>query len=149
MEVFTRCENLFLLLKQEFRPSSCCLCFCCCWQLVQQVQMKVLWSWWTSHLFEPPWINDQGKEVQTTFYDHLSRSSVGRQGGRQFFPRRPAHPRREVVRNFGSEALYKGKCREAERRGWVTLIYYLDQYISLLETKISFSGKTWSKMDLT
>jgi len=41
---------------------------------------------------DPPSINDQGKEAQTTFYDHFSRSSAGRQGGRQFFPRRLAHP---------------------------------------------------------
>ena len=61
--------NMFLLLKQEFRSSSCCLCSCCCWQLFKQVQMEFLWSRCTSHFFEPPWINDQGREVQTTFYD--------------------------------------------------------------------------------
>jgi len=41
---------------------------------------------------EPPWINDQGKEAQTTFYDHFSGSSAARQEGRQLFSRRPAHP---------------------------------------------------------
>ena len=69
--------------------------------------MKVLWSRRTSHLFDPPWINNQGREIQTTFCDHFNISSIGRKGGRQFFPRRLAHPRREVVRNFGSEALCK------------------------------------------
>ena len=89
----------------------------CCWQLFKQVQMKVLWSICSSHLFEPPWIKDQGKEVQTTFCKLHSRSSAWSQGGKQFFPRQPTHTRREVVRYCGSEALCKGKCREAERRG--------------------------------
>ena len=68
-------------------------------------------------MFEPPWINDQGKEAQTTFYDHFNRIYARRQGGRQFFPRRPAHPRREVVRNFGSEALCKASVGRLKEEG--------------------------------
>jgi len=79
--------------------------------------MKVLWSRCTSHLFEPPWINDQGREIQTTFCDHFSRSFVGKQGGRQFFPGRPAHTRREVVRNFGLEALCKASVGRLKEEG--------------------------------
>ena len=86
-------------------------------------------------------MNDQGIEAQTTFYNHFSRSSVGRQGGREYFPRRPAHPRREVVRNFDLEALRKESVWRLKEEGVVTLMYFLDQYVRLLETKISFSGK--------
>ena len=103
--------------------------------------MKVLWSRCTSHLFEPPWVNDQGREVQTTFYDHFNRSSIGRKGGRQFFLGGLAHLGREVVRDFGSEALCKETMWRLKEEGVVTLIYYSYQYISLLETKSSSSGK--------
>jgi len=96
------------------------------------IQMKVLWSRCTSHSFEPPWFKDQGKEVQTTFCKLHSRCSTWSQGGKQFFPRRPTHLRREVVRDCGSEALFKGKCREVERRGCCYSHYCSDQYISLL-----------------
>ena len=145
MEVFTRCEIYFFCWSRSLGHPVVVYIYVvvnnCCWQLVKQVQMKVLWSSWTSHLIEPPWINDQGKEVQTTLYDRFNSSFVGRKGGRQFLPRKPTHPRREVVRNFGSEAPCKGKCREAKRRGWVTLIYCSDQYIDLLETKSSLVGR--------
>ena len=79
--------------------------------------MKVLWSRCTSHLFEPPWMNDQGIIVQTTFYDHFSKSFVGRQGGRQFFLGGPAHLGRKAVRYFCLEAQCKGKCVEPKLRG--------------------------------
>ena len=106
-----------------------------------------MWSKRTSHLFEAPLINDQGKEVQTTFYDMFSRSSAGRQGGRQFFPRRLAHPGREVVKDFCSEALCKASVWRLKEEVVVTLRYCSDQYINSLETKSSFSGKACSKMD--
>ena len=61
----------------------------------------------TSHLFEPPWINDQGREVQTTLCDLLSRSFVGSQGGRQLFTGGQAHPGRKVFKGIWSEALCK------------------------------------------
>ena len=95
----------------------------------------------TSHLFEPPWINDQGREVQTTFYDHLNKIFASSQGGKQFFPRGPAHPGRRVVKGFGSEALCKESAWRLKEEGVVTLIYCSNQYISLLETKSYFSGK--------
>jgi len=103
--------------------------------------MRVLWSRCNSHLFDPPWINDQGKEVQTTFYDHFNKISTGRQGGRQFFLGRLAHPGREVVRDFGSEALCKASVWRLKEEGVVTLRYYSYRYIRLLEAKSSFSGK--------
>ena len=100
-----------------------------------------------SHLFEPPWINDQGKEVQTTFCDHFSRSSAWSQGGKQFFPRGPTHPGRRVFKGFGSEALCKASVWRLKEEGVVTPIYCSDQYVTLLEPKSSSSGKVWSKMD--
>ena len=62
-------------------------------------------------------INDQGKEAQTTFYDHLIRSSAGSLRRRKLFPGRLAHPRREVVRNIGSEALCKASVGRLKEEG--------------------------------
>ena len=85
--------------------------------------MKVLWSRCTSHLLSHLGSMIKAKKLKTTFYDHFSRSSVGRQGGRQFFPGRPTHPRRKVLRNFGSEALCKASVSRLKEEGVVTLRY--------------------------
>ena len=62
-------------------------------------------------------------------------------------PKRTNTSRNEVVKGFGSEALCKASVWRLKEEGVVTIIYYLDQYISILEKKSSFSGKVWSKMD--
>ena len=46
-----------------------------------------------------------------------------------------------MVKGFGSEALCKASVWRLKEERVVTLIYYLDQYISLLETKSSLVGR--------
>jgi len=56
-------------------------------------------------------------------------------------PRRTNTTKKEVVKGFGSEALCKSSVWRLKEEGVFTLIYCSDQYINLLETKSSFSGK--------
>ena len=152
MEVFTSCEICFFCWSRSLNHPVVVhisvVVNSCCWQGVKQIQMKVLWSKWTSHLFEPPWINDQGKEVQTIFCNLLSRSSAWSQEGRQFFPRGQAHPGREC-----SKALVQRHYARQVYGGWKKRVRYSHLMFRLVYQSFRvqklFSGRAWSKMDLT
>ena len=103
--------------------------------------MKVLWSRCTSHLLSH--LGSMIKEKKLKLPSMTILVEVLQQGKKEDNYSQEDQPirRREIVRNFGSEVLCKGKCREVERRGRVTVIYCSNQYIRLLETKISLSGE--------
>ena len=71
-----------------------------------------------SHLFEPPWIDDQGHDVQLPSIEVFSLEFLDEQG-RQFLTGEQEHSRREVLTTF--ELWFKGtepckvKCKESEK----------------------------------